>query len=51
LNYDARKYELVAVEDLDVKDMLESPRNSRNTASAAWNTFTSLVEPQAQLRC
>ncbi len=31
----AREYEMVAVEDLNVKGMLESPRNSRNTASAA----------------
>jgi len=31
----AREYALVAVEDLNVKGMLESPRNSRNTASAA----------------
>ena len=42
--YYARGYELVAVEDLDIKGMLESPRNSRNTASAAWNTFTDLLE-------
>ncbi len=42
--YYAREYELVAVEDLDIKGMLESPRNSRNTASAAWNTFTDLLE-------
>jgi putative transposase len=34
----------VAVEDLDVKGMLESPGNSRNTASAAWDTFTDLLE-------
>jgi putative transposase len=43
-HYYAREYELVAVEDLDVKGMLESPRNSRNTASAAWNTFTDMLE-------
>jgi putative transposase len=42
--YYARKYELVAVEDLNVKGMLESPSNSRNTASAAWRTFLSLLE-------
>ena len=42
--YYAREYELVAVEDLDVKGMLELPGNSRNTASAAWNTFTDLLE-------
>jgi putative transposase len=34
----------VAVEDLHVKGMLESPSNSRNTASAAWRTFLSLLE-------
>jgi putative transposase len=43
-NYYAQEYELVAVEDLNVKGMLASPRNSRNTASAAWNTFTDLLE-------
>ena len=43
-NYYATEYDLVAVEDLDVKGMLESPSNSRNTASAAWDTFTSLLE-------
>jgi len=37
-NYYAREYELVAVKDIDVKGMMESPRNSRNTASAAWST-------------
>ena len=35
---------MVAVENLDVKGMLKSPRNSRNTASAAWNTFTDMLE-------
>ncbi len=34
----------MAVEALDVKGMVESPRNSRNTASAAWNTFTDILE-------
>ncbi|QPV61905.1 transposase [Halosimplex litoreum] len=43
-NYYAREYELVAVEDLDVKAMLGSPRNGRNTASVAWNTFTDMLE-------
>ena len=42
-NYYAREYDLVAVEALNVKGMLESPGNSRNTASAAWNTFTDLL--------
>ncbi len=43
-NYYAREYELVAVENLNVKGMMESPRNSHNTASAAWNTFTNMLE-------
>jgi putative transposase len=47
-NYYAREYQLVAVEDLDVKGMLESPRNSRNTASAAWNTFTDMLETKCE---
>ncbi|OYR45550.1 MULTISPECIES: RNA-guided endonuclease TnpB family protein [unclassified Halorubrum] len=47
-NYYAREYELVAVEDLDVKGMLESPRNSRNTASAAWNIFTDMLETKCE---
>ena len=42
--YYAHEYDLVAVEDLNVKGMLESPRNNRNTASAAWDTFTSMLE-------
>ena len=47
-NYYAREYELVAVEDLDTKELLESPGNSRNTASAAWNTFTSILETKGK---
>jgi len=43
-NYYAQEYDLVAVEDLNVKGMMESPSNSRNTASAAWRTFLSLLE-------
>ena len=43
-NYYAREYDLVAVEDLYVSRTIESPSNSRNTASAAWRTFLSLLE-------
>ncbi len=46
--YYATKYDLVAVEDLNVSGMLESPSNSRNTASAAWQTFVSLLEYKCQ---
>jgi putative transposase len=40
--------EWFAVEDLDTKEMLESPGNSHNTASAAWNTFTSMLETKCK---
>ena len=43
-NYYATEYDLVAVEDLNVRGMLESPSNSRNTASAAWRMFLSMLE-------
>jgi putative transposase len=42
--YYAENYDFVAVEDLNVTGMLESPSNSRNTASAAWRTFLSMLE-------
>ena len=47
-NYYAGEYDLVAVEALDVKVMLESPRNSRNTASSAWHTVTDLLETKCE---
>ena len=43
-NYYAQEYDLVAVEDLKLKEMLEPPSNSRNTASAAWRTFLTLLD-------
>jgi putative transposase len=43
-NYYATEYDLVAVEDLNVKSMLESAGNSQNTASAAWDSFTTMLE-------
>jgi len=46
--YYAREYEIVVVENLDVKGMLESPGNSRNTASAAWYTFTLMLETKCK---
>ena len=42
-NYYATEYNLVAVEDLDVKPMLGSADNSQSTASAAWDTFTTML--------
>ncbi|MDB2239636.1 RNA-guided endonuclease InsQ/TnpB family protein [Halorubrum ezzemoulense] len=43
-NYYATEYDLVAVEDLDVKGLVELPRNSRNLAGAAWGTFLRMLE-------
>ncbi|ESS12970.1 MAG: transposase, IS605 OrfB family, central region [uncultured archaeon A07HR60] len=43
-NYYATQYDLVAVEDLNIKPTLESSGNSQNTASAAWGIFTGMLE-------
>ncbi|WP_114579676.1 RNA-guided endonuclease TnpB family protein [Saliphagus sp. LR7] len=43
-NYYAREYELVAVEDLDAKGLMELSSNSRNRAGAAWGTFLRMLE-------
>jgi putative transposase len=43
-NYYARGYDLMTVEDLNVRGMMETSSNSRNTAFAAWRTFFSLLE-------
>jgi putative transposase len=42
-NYYAREYDLVAVEDLDAKRLMELDGNSRNRASAAWGTFRRML--------
>jgi len=43
-NYYAIEYDLVAVEDLDAKGLVELPDNSRNRAGAAWGTFLRMLE-------
>ncbi|AXG09371.1 RNA-guided endonuclease InsQ/TnpB family protein [Haloplanus rubicundus] len=43
-NYYALEYDLVAVEDLDAKGLVELPGNSRNRAGAAWGTFLRMLE-------
>ena len=43
-NYYATEYDLVAVENLDTKGLVELPGNSRNRAEAAWGTFKQLLE-------
>jgi putative transposase len=41
--YYAEAYDLIAIEDLNIKSMLEGSHNSRNTASAAWHHFRRLL--------
>ena len=43
-NYYAREYDLVAVEDLNAKGLVELPGNSWNRAGAAWGTFLRMLE-------
>src|SRR6056297_3660364 len=43
-NYYATEYDLVAVEDLDAKELVELPGNSQNRAGAAWGTFQQMLE-------
>ncbi len=42
--YYATGYDLVAVEDLDAKGLVELDDNSRNRAGAAWGTFLRMLE-------
>ena len=44
-----REYDLVAVEDLDVKPMLETSQNVKNKQDAAWSRFLDLLEYKADL--
>jgi putative transposase len=43
-NYYATKYDLVAVEKLDVKGLIELPGDSHNRAEAAWGRFLRMLE-------
>jgi putative transposase len=43
-NYYAREYDLVAVENLDTKGLIELSGNARNRAGAAWGTFLRMLE-------
>jgi putative transposase len=43
------EYDLVAVEDLDVKPMLETSQNAKNKQDAAWSRFLELLEYKANL--
>ena len=44
-----QEYDLVAVEDLNVKPMLETPQNAKNKQDAAWSRFLRLLEYKADL--
>jgi len=43
------EYDVVAVEDLDVKPMLEGSQNAKNKQDAAWSRFLELLEYKADL--
>ena len=45
-----REYDLVAVEDLDVKPMLETSQSAKNKQDAAWSRFLTLLEYKADLQ-
>ena len=44
-----QEYDVVAVEDLNVKPMLEDSQNAKNKQDAAWSRFIELLEYKADL--
>ena len=44
-----QEYDVVVVEDLDVKPMLEDSQNAKNKQDAAWSRFIELLEYKADL--
>jgi putative transposase len=44
-----QEYDVVAVEDLDVKPMLETSQNAKNKQDAAWSRFLDLMDYKADL--
>jgi putative transposase len=44
-----KTYDVVAVEDLDVKSMLEGSRSAKNKQDAAWARFRELLEYKADV--
>ena len=44
-----REYDLVAVEDLDVKPMLETSQSAKNKQDASWSRFLTLLKYKADL--
>ena len=43
-----QNYDMIAVEDLSVKEMMESPTNSKNKADSAWSTFIQMLSYKAE---
>ncbi|MBU4201659.1 MAG: transposase [Candidatus Altiarchaeota archaeon] len=46
--YYTENYDLVAVEDLAVKEMMQSAYNSKNTADSSWSTFIQMLFYKAE---
>jgi putative transposase len=46
----AREYDLVAVEDLDTKGLVELPGSSRNRAGVSWRIFLRILEYNSELK-
>ena len=46
--YYVSNYDVVAVEDLNVRGMMQQNRNSRNTAHSAWRTFIEILRYKAE---
>ena len=44
-----REYDVVAVEDLDVKPMLETSQSAKNKQDASWSRFLDLLEYKGDL--
>ena len=44
-----REYDVVAIEDLDVKPMLETSQSAKNKQDAAWSRFLDLLEYKGDL--
>ena len=44
-----KEYDLVAVEDLDVKPMMETSQSAKNKQDAAWSRFLTMLEYKGEL--
>ncbi|MBU4407033.1 MAG: transposase [Candidatus Altiarchaeota archaeon] len=47
-HYYIDNYDLIAVEDLSVKEMIESSHNSKNKVDSAWSTFVQMLSYKAE---